>query len=53
MKVFGYWINTRRSPRGHTRVGFFFVRLPGVHGFLAGVNAPLLGDCCLDVRRVA
>lgn len=53
MKAFGYWINAHRSPRGQTQGGFFFVCLPGVHGFLFGLNAPLFGDFCVDVRRVA
>jgi len=53
MQVLGYWISARRSPRGTTQAGFYFVRLRGVGGFLAGVNAPLLGDCCLDVRLAA
>lgn len=53
MRVLGFWISAQRHPHGLTRAGLYFLRLRGVGGFMAGLNAPLLGDCCIDVRRVA
>jgi hypothetical protein len=53
MQVLGYWISVSRGPRGQTQPGFYFVRMRGVRGFMAGLNAPMLGDCCIDVRRAA
>lgn len=51
MKLFSYFIRITRHKRGMTRAGLGVVRLRGVGGFLVCLNAPIIGDCCLDVRR--